>query len=209
MVIRNQDGTRKTTQRLNLYASHISHVPQSPSLALYDPYWLDVMYDEYNALIKMYKSGLVALGSSHQLGIDSDDFYLDCQAGQHWDDSVLTTTSTALLHKIIFSLHSEFDMTYLGALNYFLGISITRDTTRMFLSQKKYAMELLEERICSTAILLGLLLTLSPSLVLRGLQFPILLYLSIYACNSLLYASSRSSLVAYSDVDWAGFRATR
>lgn len=35
-------------------------------------------------------------------------------------------------------------MTDLGAFNYFLGIFVTRDTTGMFLSQKKYAMELFE-----------------------------------------------------------------
>ncbi|GJS15253.1 ribonuclease H-like domain-containing protein [Tanacetum coccineum] len=35
-------------------------------------------------------------------------------------------------------------MTDLGALNYFLGISVTRDARGMFLSQKKYAMKLLE-----------------------------------------------------------------
>ncbi|GJU58982.1 ribonuclease H-like domain-containing protein [Tanacetum coccineum] len=34
-------------------------------------------------------------------------------------------------------------MTDLGVLNYFLGISVTRDSTGMFLSQKKYALELL------------------------------------------------------------------
>ncbi|GJZ62271.1 ribonuclease H-like domain-containing protein [Tanacetum coccineum] len=38
----------------------------------------------------------------------------------------------------------EFDMTDLAALNYILGISITRDSTGMFLSQKKYALELLD-----------------------------------------------------------------
>ncbi|GJX76799.1 ribonuclease H-like domain-containing protein [Tanacetum coccineum] len=60
------------------------------------------------------------------------------------DDIVLTASSTALLQCIISSLHKEFDMTDLGALNYFLGISVTRDARGMFLSQKKYAMELLE-----------------------------------------------------------------
>nr|GFD29243.1 ribonuclease H-like domain-containing protein [Tanacetum cinerariifolium] len=35
-------------------------------------------------------------------------------------------------------------MTDLGPLNYFLGISVTRDTSRMFLSQQKYASEVLE-----------------------------------------------------------------
>ncbi|GJU59225.1 ribonuclease H-like domain-containing protein [Tanacetum coccineum] len=60
------------------------------------------------------------------------------------DDIVFTASSTTLLQKNIFSLHKEFDMTDLGALNYLLGISVTRDTTRMFLSQKKYTMELLK-----------------------------------------------------------------
>ncbi|GKA14246.1 ribonuclease H-like domain-containing protein [Tanacetum coccineum] len=52
MVTRNQDGTRKTTQRLNLHVSHISPIPKSPSLALSDPHWRNAMYNEYNALIK-------------------------------------------------------------------------------------------------------------------------------------------------------------
>nr|GEX23007.1 ribonuclease H-like domain-containing protein [Tanacetum cinerariifolium] len=46
--------------------------------------------------------------------------------------------------RIISPLHKEFDMTDLGALNYFLEISVTRDARGMFLSQKKYAMKLLE-----------------------------------------------------------------
>ncbi|GJU97790.1 RNA-directed DNA polymerase, eukaryota [Tanacetum coccineum] len=60
------------------------------------------------------------------------------------DDIVLTASSRALLHKIIFSLHKQFDMTDLGALNYFLRIFVTRDTTGMILSQKKYDTELLK-----------------------------------------------------------------
>ncbi|GJX96786.1 ribonuclease H-like domain-containing protein [Tanacetum coccineum] len=60
------------------------------------------------------------------------------------DDIVLTASSTALLQCMISSLHKEFDMTHLGALNYFLGISVTRDARGMFFSQNKYDMELLE-----------------------------------------------------------------
>ncbi|GJU74540.1 ribonuclease H-like domain-containing protein [Tanacetum coccineum] len=60
------------------------------------------------------------------------------------DDIILTASSTTLFQRIISSLHQEFDMKDLGAFNYFLGISITRDSRGMFLSQKKYAMELLE-----------------------------------------------------------------
>nr|GEZ37003.1 ribonuclease H-like domain-containing protein [Tanacetum cinerariifolium] len=60
------------------------------------------------------------------------------------DDIVLKASSTTLLQRIISFLHKEFDMTDSGALNYFLGISVTRDARGMILSQKKYAMELLE-----------------------------------------------------------------
>nr|GEW19944.1 ribonuclease H-like domain-containing protein [Tanacetum cinerariifolium] len=60
------------------------------------------------------------------------------------DDIVLTASSNRLLQQIIASLHREFSMTDLGALNYFLGISVTRDSSGMFLSQRKYAMKNLE-----------------------------------------------------------------
>ncbi|GKB29770.1 ribonuclease H-like domain-containing protein [Tanacetum coccineum] len=59
------------------------------------------------------------------------------------DDIILTASSKNLLQQIIRSLHQEFAMTYLGPLNYFLDISITRDSSGLFLSQKKYAIELL------------------------------------------------------------------
>ncbi|GKD98546.1 ribonuclease H-like domain-containing protein [Tanacetum coccineum] len=47
-------------------------------------------------------------------------------------------------YRIIRFLHQEFAMTDLGSLNYFFGISVTRDSSRMFLSQKKYDVEILE-----------------------------------------------------------------
>ncbi|GKE66922.1 ribonuclease H-like domain-containing protein [Tanacetum coccineum] len=60
------------------------------------------------------------------------------------DDIILTASSPALLLHIIDSLHNEFDMTDLGALNYFLGIFADRNSTGVFLSQRKYALQLLE-----------------------------------------------------------------
>ncbi|GKC66374.1 ribonuclease H-like domain-containing protein [Tanacetum coccineum] len=60
------------------------------------------------------------------------------------DDIVLTASSQDLLQHIIRSLHQEFSMTDLGSLNYFLGISVTWDSSGIFLSQKKYALEILE-----------------------------------------------------------------
>ncbi|GJX13772.1 ribonuclease H-like domain-containing protein, partial [Tanacetum coccineum] len=60
------------------------------------------------------------------------------------DDIILTTSSTTFLQRVISSLHAEFSMTDLGSLNYFLGISAQQTSTGMFLSQSKYAEEILE-----------------------------------------------------------------
>ncbi|GJV92596.1 ribonuclease H-like domain-containing protein [Tanacetum coccineum] len=106
-----------------------------------------------------YKARLVATRSSQQVSIDSDETFspvvkpatictvLSIAFTRHWHIHELDVKNAflnALLQKIILSLHKEFDMKDLGALNYFLGIFVTRDSTWMFLSQIKYAMQLLE-----------------------------------------------------------------
>ncbi|GJY89877.1 ribonuclease H-like domain-containing protein [Tanacetum coccineum] len=50
--------------------------------------------------------------------------------------SLLDASSQPLLQRIIASLHQEFSMTDLGSLNYFLGISVTRDSSGMFLLER-------------------------------------------------------------------------
>nr|GEV05760.1 ribonuclease H-like domain-containing protein [Tanacetum cinerariifolium] len=52
-----------------------------------------------------------------------------------------------LIVDIIDSLHKEFDMTDLGELNYFIGISAARHSTWLFSSQKNYALQLLERAL--------------------------------------------------------------
>ncbi|XP_039815164.1 uncharacterized mitochondrial protein AtMg00810-like [Panicum virgatum] len=60
------------------------------------------------------------------------------------DDIILTASSPALLQRIIDRLHSEFAMTDLGDLHHFLNISVERSSDGMFLSQRQYAVELLQ-----------------------------------------------------------------
>jgi hypothetical protein len=60
------------------------------------------------------------------------------------DDIVLTASSTRLLGQITASLRSEFAMTDMGSLHYFLGIALTRDSSCMHLLQAKYAAEILD-----------------------------------------------------------------
>uniref|UniRef100_A0A1J3IWV2 Putative mitochondrial protein n=1 Tax=Noccaea caerulescens TaxID=107243 RepID=A0A1J3IWV2_NOCCA len=59
------------------------------------------------------------------------------------DDIGLTASSTPLLRSIITSLNSEFSMTDLGELHYFLGIAIHRDKHGMFLNQQNYAADII------------------------------------------------------------------
>ncbi|GKC82720.1 ribonuclease H-like domain-containing protein, partial [Tanacetum coccineum] len=99
------------------------------------------------------------------------------------DDIILTASCLALLQQIIDPLNNSFDIsadrTDLGGLNYFLGISTDCTPTCLFLSQKKYALQLLQYAHMGTLDL--------------GLH---------------LYASSIISLVGYTDVDWAGCPST-
>nr|GEU67483.1 hypothetical protein [Tanacetum cinerariifolium] len=137
------------------------------------------------------------------------------------DDIILTASSTHLLHRIILFLHKEFEMTYLGAFNYFLGISVTHDSTSMFLSQEKYAMELLERAHMASCNPTRTPVDTESKLSADGDH--VCLYMHdprephLSALKSLLwyvrgtlnfglqlYASSIGSLVAYSDADWPG-----
>ncbi|GJX25771.1 ribonuclease H-like domain-containing protein [Tanacetum coccineum] len=92
------------------------------------------------------------------------------------DDIILTASSPVLLQQIIDSLHKEFGMTNLGALNYFLGIS--------------YSSQLSEPHF--TAL----------KRVLRYVK-------GIMDLGLHLYAFATTSLVGYTDVDWAGCPSTR
>ena len=60
------------------------------------------------------------------------------------DDIILTASSVVLRKHIITRLSKEFSMKDLGPLSYFLGISVTQHSHGLFLSQSKYAMEILE-----------------------------------------------------------------
>ncbi|GKB87390.1 ribonuclease H-like domain-containing protein [Tanacetum coccineum] len=128
------------------------------------------------------------------------------------DDIILTASSTSLLQQLIDSLHREFDMTDLGDLNYFLGISAVRHFTGLFLSQQKYALQLLERAHMVNCNPSRTPVDTESKLGPDGVpvQDPTM-YRSLGTLDLglHLYVSSTTSLVGHTDADWAGCLSTR
>ncbi|GJU55821.1 ribonuclease H-like domain-containing protein [Tanacetum coccineum] len=109
--------------------------PQVPSKSISSKSTHYTSSSSPNDTLSRYKARLVANGSTQLEGIDVDEnFSLVAKPASY----------ETLLRRIVASLHQEFSMTDLGSLNYFLGISVIRDSSRMFLSQHKYATEILK-----------------------------------------------------------------
>ncbi|GJZ30301.1 ribonuclease H-like domain-containing protein [Tanacetum coccineum] len=132
------------------------------------------------------------------------------------DDIILTTSSSAFLQRIIASLYSEFAMTDLGSLNYFLGISAQRSASGLFLSQSKFVEEILKRghmqncNPCRTPVDTETKLGsdgdhVSDPTLYRSLAGA-LQYLT-FTRPDLSYAVQQLS--AYTDADWAGCPVTR
>ncbi|GJY99878.1 ribonuclease H-like domain-containing protein [Tanacetum coccineum] len=186
MVTRSQSGIVKPIERLSLHTSSLSSIPKSSFVALKDPNWCNAMYDEYNALVKTKCSAVtqttIRTILSHVVSRQWPIYQLDVKNVFFNDDLSKTMymyqppgfVDSRYPNHIVDSLHKEFDMTDLGAFNYFLGIYVVRHPTGLFWSQKNLA---------------G-----APGILELGLH---------------LYASATTSLVGYTDADWAGCPSTR
>jgi hypothetical protein len=60
------------------------------------------------------------------------------------DDIIVIASSPSFLQRLLDKLHSEFAMIDLGDLHYFLGMSVCRSPNGLFLSQRQYALDILE-----------------------------------------------------------------
>nr|GEY83062.1 hypothetical protein [Tanacetum cinerariifolium] len=112
------------------YAGHVSTIsplPRSYKEAFNDPNWQNAMFDD------RYKARLVANGSMQVEGVDVDEnFSLVVKPG-----TIRTVLSLAISrHCPVYQL--DFKNAFLH------GISVTRDSSSMFLSQRKYAIDILE-----------------------------------------------------------------
>lgn len=60
------------------------------------------------------------------------------------DDLIVTGTSLKLIEEFKALMKSEFDMTDMGEMRYFLGVEVIQNADGIYLSQRKYAREMLE-----------------------------------------------------------------
>ncbi|GKD73129.1 ribonuclease H-like domain-containing protein, partial [Tanacetum coccineum] len=250
-------------ERLNIHVSSIYPLPNSYVDAFNNPNWQNAMNDEYTALIENntwtlaprhaeanivrcmwlfchkyladgtlshYKARLMANGSTQR----TDTAYLLLYV----DDIVLTASSELLLQQIIDSLHQEFSMTDLNSLNYFFGISVTRNSSWMFLSQRKTPINtesklrddggqvsdptLYQSLAGSLQCLTFTCINISYAVQQVCLYmhdphepyFSALKWILRYVRGTLdhglqLFSSSTTSLVVYSNADWAGCPTTQ
>nr|GEY05314.1 ribonuclease H-like domain-containing protein [Tanacetum cinerariifolium] len=145
-------------------------VPNHAGVNMVRSMWLFKHKFHANGTLSRYKARLVANGSSQQQGIDVDETFspivqpatirtvLSLAVSRKWPIHQLDVKNAFLNGNISETVYMhqppgftdpqhpnhEFDMTDLGTLNYFFGISAMRSSTSLFLSQKKYACELLE-----------------------------------------------------------------
>ena len=61
------------------------------------------------------------------------------------DDMIITGDDTKEMSRLRLNLFDEFEMKDLGGLKYFLGIEVLRSAKGIFISQKKYILDLLAE----------------------------------------------------------------
>ncbi|GKE37780.1 ribonuclease H-like domain-containing protein, partial [Tanacetum coccineum] len=184
--------------------------------------------------LSRYKARHVANCSTQLEGVDVDETFspvdkpgtiqtvLSLAASRHWPIHQLDVknaflhgdlSETVYMHQppgFLDSVHPDYIITsgvcydIFGSAKLFSGISVTRDSLGLFLSPKKYAVEIIEKahmvnyNISRTPIDTESKLGSDGDLVSNPTLY-----------RSLLFSSSTTDLVAYSDADWVGCPTTR
>ncbi|RVX04648.1 Retrovirus-related Pol polyprotein from transposon RE1 [Vitis vinifera] len=191
-----------------------------------------------NGSIERHKARLVVKGFSQIHGLDFEDTFshvVDSSLFVHHtttdivylllyvDDMVLTSTNPASIKTLITRQSKEFAMKDLGSLHYFLGVEVQHNSQGLFLSQTKYALDLLQcadmikAKPISTPFVVGQHLSTTGKLFSNPTIFRSLVgalqYLtitrpdfsfSIVHHGLQLHRTSSHELLAYSDADWVG-----
>ncbi|GJT00254.1 ribonuclease H-like domain-containing protein [Tanacetum coccineum] len=133
-------------------------VPRPEGVNMVRSMWLFKHKFHADGTLSRYKARLVANGNSQQLGVDFDETFSPVvKPATIRMDLSLVVSRKWLIHKLDVKnaflngdlsetvyMHQPPGFVDARALNYFLGISADRNSTGLFLSQKKYALQLLE-----------------------------------------------------------------
>ncbi|GJR24730.1 ribonuclease H-like domain-containing protein [Tanacetum coccineum] len=205
--------TSRPTQRLTLHVSSISPLPKSYVVAFNDPNWKNAITGEYDALIK-----------NNTWTLRTDTAYLLL----YNNDIVLTASSEILLQRIIGSLHQEFSMTDLILERaHMVGCNSSRtpvDTKSKLGDDGDPVSDPMLYKSLAGSLQYLTFTRLDISYVVQQIclymhdpqepHFLALKRILRYVRGTLdhglqLFSSSTTSLVAYSDADWAGYPTTR
>ncbi|GJY83313.1 ribonuclease H-like domain-containing protein [Tanacetum coccineum] len=228
MVTRFRVGTNSPTEHLNLHASSVSPLPKSYRDAFNDPNWQNTMRDEYTALIKNKTWTLVPrpldTNIVHCMWLFRYKYLADSTLS-HYKVRLVENGSMQLEGVDVDETFSQgIDTAYL--LLYVDDIVLTASSEGLFLSQKKYAIKILEKAHMVSCNPSRTPVDTESKLGVDG--DPVCLYMHDprephlsalkrilrYVQGTLnyglqLFSSSTTNLVAYFDANWAGCPTTQ
>uniref|UniRef100_A0A2N9IPU1 Protein kinase domain-containing protein n=1 Tax=Fagus sylvatica TaxID=28930 RepID=A0A2N9IPU1_FAGSY len=132
MQTRSKSGIVKPKLTYAALVDYTITEPPSYTVASKHSKWCTAM-DEDDGSIARYKARLVAKGFHQQYGVDFEKTF----------NPVIKPPTVRLILSL--ALNSTFDLKDLGSLHYFLGLQITRSSSRLYITQSKYAQALLKK----------------------------------------------------------------
>ncbi|KAJ0048668.1 hypothetical protein Pint_16352 [Pistacia integerrima] len=115
-------------------------VPPSPHQNLVGCCWVYKVKRQADGSVEQYKARLVAKGFHQQLDRTSGSIVILLI---YVDDLVVIGLDPSAVIDCVSSLCSAFAYRDLGSLGFFLGMEVVRDNTILYLSQRRYVVDLL------------------------------------------------------------------
>ncbi|GKB49626.1 ribonuclease H-like domain-containing protein [Tanacetum coccineum] len=212
MITQSQSGIVKPIDRLSLNTFSISPILKNPFHALQDPHWRNAMYDEYNVLVKNGTWLLVprptGVNMVRSMWLFKHKFHDDGTLSRYMAYLVANGSSQ--------QLGVDFDETFSlvvkpATIRMVLSLDVSRQwPTGLFLSQRKYALHLLEHDHMVNCNPLRTPVDTESNWVQKAFLFRISLCIVVLTVDYglHLYVSSTTSLVGNTNADWAGCPST-